>query len=166
MKTYKLIWARHGEAGQSSTGDKDRPLTPRGVQQARSLAQQLQKHGWLPQTIFCSAARRTKETLEAMLETWNQEIPHRFEHNFYLGNLTNVQQILSQADLSGCDTILLVGHNPGWSNAPEHLSGSLVSLGTADAALLSIESNSWGTALFSSSAWSLEQILRSSFPMG
>ncbi len=161
MASLKLIWARHGEAaGQSSGGDKVRPLTRHGHVQAQSLAEQLQNLGWIPQTIFCSAAQRTKETMETLRQTWKQEIPYSLEDSFYLGNLYNVQHIFEQHDLSDFNTILVLGHNPGWSTAPQELSGDPVSLSTANAALLSIQADDWNTALQTSFHWTLDHIIR------
>lgn len=161
MKTRRLIWVRHGEAQpSSSTGDFARSLTSQGQQQVQRLGQKLCDSGWIPQVIFCSAAQRTLETAQGLLQTFPVPCPI-FPHNsLYLGNLSSVEQIFLTDDIDCYDTVMLVGHNPGWSMAAQYLSGSLISLGTADAALLSTQADTWISAIQMARSCKLETILK------
>lgn len=161
MRQLQIIWARHGEAGQySSGGDAERPLTVRGHEQAQNLARLLSNKEWLPTTIISSPARRTKETTQNLLDSWSHDPEVQWEGSFYLGNLHTVLPCIHDDKLADCDTLMLVGHNPGWSSATQQLCGTYVSLGTANAALLSIEAESWSEALRTTYTWTLEDVLQ------
>ncbi len=161
MPHLQLILARHGEAGRASSGgDAQRPLTQHGHAQTSRLAAQLSDAGWLPTVLVSSSALRTQETTQNLLNAWSHEPQVAWEDSFYLGNLHTIVPTLQRHNLTDCDCLMLVGHNPGWSDAVSQLSGTYVSLGTAHAALLSIEAESWDDALVTTYNWTLHDVFR------
>ncbi|TNE44261.1 MAG: hypothetical protein EP343_31415 [Deltaproteobacteria bacterium] len=161
MHHLRLILARHGEAGRASSGgDVQRPLTQHGHKQASRLATLLSEAGWLPSIVVSSSALRTRETTQNLLDAWSHELQVAWEDSFYLGNLHTIVPTLQHHNLSDCSCLMLVGHNPGWSDAVSQLSGTYVSMGTANAALLSIEAESWDEALLTTYNWTLQDVLR------
>lgn len=57
----KIVLMRHGEAYDASER-ADRPLTPRGTQDARKLARFLRQTGWTFDEVRCSPVLRATET--------------------------------------------------------------------------------------------------------
>jgi phosphohistidine phosphatase len=53
---------RHAESSETGAGrDHDRPITAAGAATARAVAAQLRSVGWVPQTVICSNALRTRQ---------------------------------------------------------------------------------------------------------
>ena len=61
---------------------------------------------------------------------------------------------------SGIDTLLVLGHNPGWEHAVEWLTGEAERMTTANAALLSGEFESWEVSADEPRRWSLVTVVR------
>ncbi len=67
-KDRRLLLCRHAEAGwpENTASDFDRPLTRRGMEEARDMGACLNKHGIRPDLILASAALRTRTTAEIL----------------------------------------------------------------------------------------------------
>ncbi|MFW8211369.1 SixA phosphatase family protein, partial [Klebsiella pneumoniae] len=67
----ELILLRHAHAEPATPGqaDLDRPLSPVGLAEAEAAGKWLKENKLLPDCVLCSPARRTRETLEAVLAT-------------------------------------------------------------------------------------------------
>ena len=65
----ELILLRHAHAEPAAAGqdDIDRPLSRQGLAEAEAAGKWLKDHGYLPDRIIASPARRTRETLEQVL---------------------------------------------------------------------------------------------------
>ena len=65
----ELILLRHAHADPALPGqsDMDRPLSAEGLAEAESAGRWLRDQGLVPDCVLCSPARRTRETLEAVL---------------------------------------------------------------------------------------------------
>lgn len=111
MTTLHLL--RHLKSSWDEPGlaDFDRPLAPRGLKAGRAVARHVGRQGIIPDLILCSAARRTRETLQAVGESWR-------------GIDTCIERALYEAPESALlerlrcipptvGTVLLIGHNPG-----------------------------------------------------
>ncbi len=104
----KLFILRHAQAaGSYDVNDKERPLTPHGIEQAQSLAPSLP-----PMTLaICSSANRTRMTLDT-IQSANavvQKIIH--SDDIYNGSTDDLLTAIH-----GCDkeeTLLIIAHNPG-----------------------------------------------------
>ena len=108
----ELILLRHAHAEPATTGqaDLDRPLSAQGLAEAEAAGRWLAAHGLAPDRILCSPARRTRETLEAVLASTGYA-EQRLEPSIYEatpGTLFGLLQ--AQADV---ERLMLVGHNPG-----------------------------------------------------
>ncbi len=112
----KLYLLRHAQAGASlSTEDKDRPLSPHGILQAKTLAPYLKQIG----LALCSSAKRTSTTLKTI-----QENGANIKETTYLDTLYNAPagEILNALQSCDAQNILIVAHNPGI----HQLAGTLV----------------------------------------
>jgi phosphohistidine phosphatase len=66
--TRRLILLRHAKSDWPDVPDRDRPLAKRGRRDAPRIGRWLHDHGYLPDVVICSPARRTEQTWE--LRNW------------------------------------------------------------------------------------------------
>ena len=108
----ELILLRHAHAVPAGAGqaDLDRPLSPEGLAEAEAAGRWLEENGLVPDCVLCSPARRTRETLEAVLGVIGY-VDQRLEDAIYEATPGT---LIGLADMHReCDRVLLVGHNPG-----------------------------------------------------
>lgn len=149
MRHAKSSWS----AGVSS--DHARPLNARGRRDAPSMADRIAEVGWSPEVAVVSDAARTEETWAWMADRLNdcRMVP---VGALYHGTLDDIVDAVSTHH-GGAGTVLALGHNPGWEEAIEQLSGQLVRMKTATVALLA-HPEPWAQAL-QRSDWRLEGLL-------
>ena len=61
-ESRRLILLRHAKSDRPDVPDQDRPLAKRGRRDAPVIGRWLHDHGYLPDTVICSAARRPRQT--------------------------------------------------------------------------------------------------------
>ena len=108
----ELILLRHAHAEPAATGqpDLDRPLSADGLAEAAAAGRWLSEQSLVPDRVLCSPARRSRETLEAVLEAIGY-VDQRLEDRIYeatAGTLAELADANREAE-----RLLLVGHNPG-----------------------------------------------------
>jgi len=104
-----LLRHAHAEPGAPGQADIDRPLSPHGLAEAEAAGQWLARHGLLPDCVLCSPARRTRETLEAVLAITGYA-EQRLEPAIYEATAGTLIGLLEDHDV---ERLMLVGHNPG-----------------------------------------------------
>ncbi len=121
--TRRLILMRHAQAEWQSdrAPDFDRDLNRRGIAEVAEAAKLLRGLGSPPDLILASAATRTRRTAEAVLRA--MALPERrliCSEKLYLAS---PEEIFAVAREVGPMIIqlLLVGHNPGISEAAQRL---------------------------------------------
>lgn len=146
----RLILVRHAKSAWDDPGlsDFDRPLAPRGTSGALWIGETLTKHGWLPDRIVCSTARRTRETLELALTrlpansprpdvVWSDGVYDRRDHD-YLGLI---------AEQGGeARVLMLVGHNSAAEETALTVGAggeAIGSFATAGIAVIDCEISGW-----------------------
>ena len=140
--------------------DHSRPLNGRGRRSAALVAQELVTRNWIPDAVWSSDAKRTRETW-AKMQPFFPECDVEFRRELYLAGVDEVVLALSSVGpASGC--VLALGHNPGWSAFVHSVSGAFLELKTGDAALLSARSaGTWVDLLATPRQWFLEDVVRS-----
>jgi phosphohistidine phosphatase len=108
-----LYILRHAKAApESGEGDAERPLMKRGRKAAAAMGGYLAGLQPYPTLVLCSTARRTRETLDAILPALDAEPQLLIEEALYLAGvsrlLDRLQRLPEQAQ-----SVLLIGHNPG-----------------------------------------------------
>ena len=108
----ELILLRHAHAEPAADGqaDLDRPLSPHGLAEAEAAGRWLQEHKLVPDRVLCSPARRTRETLEAVLERTGY-VEQRLEEWIYDAVPGTLAALLDEH--KEVERLLVVGHNPG-----------------------------------------------------
>jgi phosphohistidine phosphatase SixA len=108
----ELILLRHAHAEPAAPGqaDLDRPLSPEGLAEADAAGRWLAEHHLIPDCVLCSPARRTRETLEAVLGALGY-VDQRLEDRIYEATPGTLAALAdSHRDIG---RLLIVGHNPG-----------------------------------------------------
>ena len=116
----RLILMRHAKSDWSdlTASDHERTLNNRGVKSAEAMGDWLRHEGLLPDSVLCSDAARTQETL-GLLKL--PEIPTTITRKLYLAEADVMARILKQQ--TG-DCVLMVVHNPGTIILAERLIGN------------------------------------------
>ena len=145
----RLLLMRHAKsAWPDDVTDHERPLNQRGNKAALKMAHLLLKKGLIPEVVIVSSAKRTQQTWMQMNTVFrSNEVTMSMETqpDFYLSGLGIIQQTVSRYE--NHDTLMLIGHNHGWSEAASRLSGRPILLKTAHIAVLEHVSTSWSEAI-------------------
>lgn len=122
MLTLSLL--RHAKSDWSTPGmdDFDRPLAPRGLDAAPRMGAYMAHEGLKPQLVLCSAAVRTRQTLDLVLPHLATKPEISYERGLYLASAATLLKRLQQLpeDVSHA---MLVGHDPGMHEIAVALAG-------------------------------------------
>jgi phosphohistidine phosphatase len=112
MPMKRLFLLRHAKAVPAESGieDFDRTLMLSGMQDASAMARYLRKSDYAVDLVLCSAAARTVQTAELMLQELVCEIEYR--DNLYLAEPAKIVAAVRGAPAS-VSALMVVGHNPG-----------------------------------------------------
>ncbi|REE05646.1 SixA phosphatase family protein [Marinoscillum furvescens] len=119
-----LYLLRHGRAAHGfDMADIDRPLISTGIAQLTELGAYMKTKGFDPDKIFCSTAKRTRETAKVITEQIGYSRPVEYREDIYEASVKTLFEIVV-----GCDdahqTVLIIGHNPGVSYLYDYLTES------------------------------------------
>lgn len=111
----QLYLLRHAKAEPWSPlgNDFSRALSEKGRQHAQAVA------GWslddlpMPDTVLCSSAKRTRETLAPLLAQWPQLLSVTDYVDSIYGASLDMLLTLAEDAFSYSERLLMVGHNPG-----------------------------------------------------
>lgn len=156
----RLVLMRHAKSSwkQGNLSDHERPLNGRGRGDAPRMGHELAARGWVPGLVASSDSQRTRETWARMCEPLG--IPDQdvlWSNHLYLAGLRAIRRHALDWDGS-TTTALVLGHNPGWSDAASALSGRPVDMTTGNCALLVGAGATWTEALLR--PWELVGLLR------
>ncbi|CAO5150610.1 phosphohistidine phosphatase [Frankia sp. AiPs1] len=114
MGAHKLLLLRHAKSdwADGETPDIERPLSASGRRACALVARHLAQGGLAPDLILCSAALRTRQTVEGIADALPAGVPVLVEDRLYLAEAQALLDRLRDVD-DGVPTVLLVGHNPG-----------------------------------------------------
>jgi phosphohistidine phosphatase len=115
MANYRFSVMRHAKSDWYSGEQEDflRPLSERGIRDARRMGRWMAEQDRLPEWIVCSPARRTRESLALFGEGAKVELSGRTEwvDALYGGSLEAILKVLGTQNRR--QDLLLLGHNPG-----------------------------------------------------
>lgn len=109
----RLLLLRHAKSSwdDPEIDDFDRPLNTRGRRSAPLMGRHCAQHSLLPQTILCSSARRTRETLAGIIPYFEEDLTIRTTRDLYMTSQdAHIELIRSHGDTAR--TLMVIGHNP------------------------------------------------------
>jgi phosphohistidine phosphatase len=121
MRELVLLRHAHAESAMPGQDDHDRALSMRGRAEATAAGVWLREHGYLPDRVLCSTARRARETLDLAQDAIGHGETERMDAIY---DATPGQLIALADSHRDVPRLLMVGHNPGF----EHLA-ALMSTG-------------------------------------
>ena len=110
---HRLILMRHAKTERVAESglDRDRALTPRGLDDAALMGRILADKGLRPDLVLVSSATRTRQTWDAMHEAFG-DAEVRIEPRLYDASTETIRRFVEDAeDKAGC--MMIVAHNPG-----------------------------------------------------
>ncbi|KRG63697.1 phosphoglycerate mutase [Stenotrophomonas humi] len=110
MRELILLRHAHAEPADNGQADIDRPLSPHGLAEAEAAGRWLHEQRLVPDRVLCSPARRTRETLEAVLSLTGY-VEQRLEERIYDAAPGTLAALLDEH--REVERLLVVGHNPG-----------------------------------------------------
>ena len=143
----KLCFLRHGEADWPNwtKPDNERPLTERGRKEMKRVAKFLERLKLVPDVILTSPLPRASQTAEIVGQRLGIElqIEPALAHGF---NIERLRRLLAKRD---AECIMIVGHEPEFSEIIGELTGGKTKISKAGVALLEINrSGTSGTLLW------------------
>jgi len=148
MKTLLLF--RHADAasrGRHAT-DHERPLTARGRSDAQRMGRFLTATEQRPDYAIASTATRAQQTLEEAQAGGSWEHRARNEDALYEASASDVLSV-AQAAPEDADRLLLVGHNPTFTDvAIRFIGGGNLKMATGTIACIDLPIDEWGDAAF------------------
>ncbi|MDQ4215756.1 SixA phosphatase family protein [Microbacterium sp. ASV81] len=140
MKT--LLLARHAKSDWDVDGlhDHDRPLNARGRRDAPAMARRLAGEDLGVQRIVSSTATRARSTAAAYAAAL--ELPVIEDPALYAASARTILHVAAALP-DGVDVAMLVGHNPGMTDALAELTGSYAEFPTCAVAECAVDVGSW-----------------------
>jgi phosphohistidine phosphatase len=102
--------------------DFDRPLKGRGREAAEQMGQMLAAEKLTALLVISSPAVRARETTQLVLNSAAMDVEPRFDERIYEADVPALLEVVSSIPDSA-ETVMLVGHNPGFENLLAHLTG-------------------------------------------
>ena len=152
----RLILMRHAKSSWKypDLSDHERPLNKRGRKATVKVAKELIRLEWTPEILYSSDSERTKETWSRMNKHING-VEVEYSHKLYHSGIKKILKNIP--DEPECETIMILGHNPGCADFLSYLCGEWHRMPTAATALLTIKNPD--KAWKSKSNWILEELL-------
>jgi phosphohistidine phosphatase len=124
-EAHRLVYLfRHAKSSRSDPelDDFDRPLAPRGERACAAMGEYFRLADIQPGLVVCSAARRTRQTLELALPAIGEEGVVKHDRGLYLAG---PHWMLNQLRRTPDDVrrVMLVAHNPGMQTLAQRLAG-------------------------------------------
>lgn len=114
---HRLVLLRHARSDWPDVADHDRPLASRGRRDASVAGHWLGAHGYAPDTVVCSTARRARETWDLASAGLAEAVPGaapsvRYESRVYEATVLGLLMLIREFP-EASRTVLIIGHNPG-----------------------------------------------------
>jgi len=148
----RLYIMRHAKSSWAIPGarDFDRELNDRGQQDLAKLSKIMKRENVFPDKILCSSATRTRQTLDAVMDAFENEPEIVFTERLYSSGLDEYIEIInSNSDIK---SIMIIGHNPMCGSLATSLPGSgelselekiAYKYPTAALSIIDFETNNW-----------------------
>ncbi|MDX6289482.1 MAG: phosphohistidine phosphatase [Blastocatellia bacterium] len=145
MKTLLLL--RHAKSSKDDPSliDFDRPLNERGKNDAQLIGKYIRQQKIKADFVVSSPAERARQTAELVLKSAGLEVELRFDKRIYEAAVRSLLNVVSQIE-DTASAVVLVGHNPGFAELLEALTGEARDLPTASLACIELSLEKWSKA--------------------
>jgi phosphohistidine phosphatase len=136
----QICFLRHGEADWPdwTRPDDERPLTDFGKKEVRQVAKLLERLKVRPDLIVTSPLPRASQTAEITAECLGAKLRQEKELEPGFG----ISQLRTLLDRHCSKVLMLVGHEPDFTDVISELTGASLKLSKAGVALLDVDSES------------------------
>lgn len=140
----KLLLLRHAKSSWDDAGlaDFDRPLNGRGRKAAPVMGHFMRERQLRPDLIISSPAARARETLALVLEASGIKTELRYDERIYEATAGRLLEVINGVE-DDKQEVMLVGHNPGFENLLERLTGESLRVPTAALARIALDADRW-----------------------
>ncbi|CAG5086931.1 SixA phosphatase family protein [Parvicella tangerina] len=140
----KLFIIRHGKSDwNQGVKDFDRPLNPRGKDDAPKMGKYLLQNYETPDRVLSSSANRAISTARLLLNAMNFDLA-KIDKVDELYHAPTSQLLLHLSELpNSCQTAFIFGHNPGLSDLTTYLTSEPIELKTCCVAVLELQVEEW-----------------------
>ena len=140
----RLILMRHAKSSwdHDNLSDHQRPLNKRGRRDAPRMGTFVQEQGIEVDAIFCSTAKRTRETLTLFLDEYTFEREPNFVERFYHADLRDYLELLAELP-DDVESVMLIGHNPTMADALDFFCDEVEKFPTAAVAYIAFDIERW-----------------------
>lgn len=153
MKTLNLMRHADAVAAQLGQNDYNRPLSTKGILQAKSKQYLLQQ---IPvEHIYCSTAKRTLETAAILLENSSIKTHITYAEPLYNCTFNTLLNFILTLPHS-IQNVLVIGHNPSLSQVLNHFIN--------DTQLAYLDTSSFISIQFETLDWSMLECAPLSIP--
>ena len=146
MADHKTLYmVRHAKSGWSAADrtDFERPLNHQGLRDAPEMGRRIKRQTPLPEIIFCSPAKRARQTLNALnlgVDTVT------FDERIYCASNNDLLEIVRSVS-DQYVAAMIIGHNPAMTWLAAQLSGkAFINLPTCAVVSLDLECSQWAKA--------------------
>ena len=145
MKTLLLL--RHAKSSKDDPNlkDFDRPLNERGTKDAQLIGKYIGQQKIKADLVISSPAERARQTTELVLKSAGLKIELKFDKRIYEASVRSLLNVISQIE-DTANAVILVGHNPGFEELLEALTGVARDLPTASLACIELSVEKWSKA--------------------
>ncbi len=142
MKTLFIL--RHAKSSWDfpELSDFARPLNERGEKAAPFMGELMKVKNLVPDLIVSSPAERAKQTATLVKDAAELDAEIQFNHKIYEASPQSLLYLIAEFE-DEFDSVMIVGHNPGFESLVRILSGENPGMPTAALAVIELEIESW-----------------------
>ena len=142
MKTLYIL--RHAKScwADASLSDFERPLNERGIKTAPFMGKLMAEKNFQPDLILSSPAARAKQTAMMVKKAGRMQAEILYDERIYEASPLRLMEIVTEIDNS-VESVLLVGHNPGFEGLVKFLTSEFQSMPTAALAVVDLKIEDW-----------------------
>ena len=142
MKTLLIL--RHAKSSwdDAALDDHERPLNKRGRRDAPRMGELVREHGLMPDVVISSDAVRARLTAEAVVEAARYAGEILLDRRLYMAGPADILSLLRTVN-EKAETVMIVGHNPGFEELVAQLTGERQDLPTAALAQIALPIDQW-----------------------
>jgi phosphohistidine phosphatase len=142
MKTLFLM--RHAKSSWDNPelADFDRPLNQRGLKAAAFMGKLMKERGIEPDLILSSPARRAAHTAQIVKREGQFLAEISYDEKIYEASPLTLLYLLKRVD-NAVNSLLLIGHNPGFESLLKLLTSETRSMPTAALAKITMLIENW-----------------------